>query len=63
MNKLSITKDKEGLRIKLDDKNIDCVKEYQVKSSANGSTELSLVIDVYLTELSLEKGVNSGLLV
>lgn len=54
MNKLSIIKDKDGLKIKLDDKNVDCVKEYQVKSSVNGSTELSLVIDVDLTELSLD---------
>lgn len=48
MNKLSIIKDGKGTKIMLDDKEIQCVKEYQVKGSAKGSTELTLVMDVTL---------------
>ena len=54
MNKLSIVKDENGITVKLDDKKIDCVKKYQLKSSANELTELMLVLDVVLEELSLD---------
>ena len=51
MNKLSIIKDEKGTKIMLDDKKIQGVKEYQVKGSANGSTELTLVMDATLDKI------------
>ncbi len=51
MNKLSIIKDEKGTKIMLDDKKIQGVKEYQVKGSVNGSTELTLVMDATLDKI------------
>ncbi|WP_300385167.1 hypothetical protein [Clostridium sp.] len=46
MNKLTIEKDNNETVIKLDGLKLECIKEYKIKNSAKGLTELKITIDV-----------------
>lgn len=46
MNKLTIEKNNDETVIKLDGLKIECIKEYEIKNSANGLTELKITVDV-----------------
>lgn len=46
MNKLTIEKDNNQTVIKLDGLIIKNIKEYEIKNSVNGITELKIILDV-----------------
>lgn len=57
MNKLTVL---DG-RIFLDDKEVQCVEEFNLKSSANGMAELSLKIRVDLISMRLSQHGSNNL--
>lgn len=46
MNKLTIEKIDNETVIKLDGLKLECIREYEIKNSANGLTELKITLDV-----------------
>lgn len=51
MHGLTIKKSDRGVRLLLDDFELDGVQEYKIESSADGPTELSIKIMVSIAEI------------